>query len=221
MSETSESKTESVLGVDVSKWQGDIDWGKVKERAQFVFVRSAYGTYRDGQFQTNWAAAKAAGIARGAYLYYYPVVDPGQQARAVIEALDGDYGELPLVVDVEEPKAPRPWTDAMVSNLRWCLDILERFSRRRPIIYTAGWYWNAYLGEQPWASQYPLWLAWYPKVWTPDLRPTPPKHWVNAGYRFWQYSSTGPGGEYGAQSEYIDLDLFNGSLDELRSLGTE
>ena len=211
--------SEIVTGVDVSQWQGHIDWGKLSTKAKFAFIRSAYGTYCDRLIQTNWADAKVAGIARGAYLYYYPMVDPGQQARAVIEALSGDYGELPLVVDVEEPKVPCPWTDKMVADLKWCLDILEQFSGRKPLIYTGTWYWDAYLGSTAWANQYSLWVAQYRKDWTPAARPTLPKAWQDAdpakGYRFWQYSSTGTGPDYGAESVFIDLDVFNGSFDQL------
>jgi lysozyme len=204
---------ESVTGVDVSQWQGNIDWAKLSAKAKFVFMRCAYGTYPDRMIQTNWPAAKVAGLARGAYLYYYPSVDAGRQARAVIEALGGDYGELPLVVDIEEPNIPRPWPATMVADLKWCLDILERFSGRKPIIYTATWYWDPYLGDVAWAGEYSLWVAQYVKDWTPETRPSLPKAWQS--YSFWQYSSTGAGGDYGAESVNIDLDIFNGSFDQL------
>jgi lysozyme len=209
--------TEIVTGVDVSQWQGNIDWGKLSTKAKFVFIRSAYGTYPDRMVQTFWPAAKAAGIARGAYLYYYPTVDAGQQARAVIEALNGDYGELPLVVDVEEPKAPCPWTDQMVADLKWCLDILEQFSGHKPYIYTGTWYWDSYLSKAAWANNYNLWVAQYLKSWAPEARPTLPKPWqdLTRGYKFWQFSSTGAGGDYGAESPFIDLDVFNGSFEQL------
>jgi lysozyme len=211
--------SEVVTGVDISQWQGKIDWAILSAKAKFVFIRSAYGTYADRLIQTNWPAAKAAGIPRGAYLYYYPTVDAGQQARAMIEALGGDYGELPLVVDVEEPKVPCPWTDKMVADLKWCLDVLEQFSGRKTILYTGTWYWDAYLGSVPWANSYSLWVAQYRKDWSPEAHPTVPKAWQGAdpakGYSFWQYSSTGTGADYGAESVFIDLDVFNGTLDLL------
>jgi GH25 family lysozyme M1 (1,4-beta-N-acetylmuramidase) len=62
-------------------------------------------------------------------------------------------------------------------------------------------------------------VAQYRKDWTPAARPTLPKAWQDAdpakGYLFWQYSSTGTGPDYGAESVFIDLDVFNGSFDQL------
>lgn len=208
-----------IYGVDVSQWQGAINWATLHSKAEYAFIRAAYGTYSDKFIAANWPAAKAAGIPRGAYLYYYPTVDAGQQARAVIEALGGDYGELPLVVDVEEVKnVVKPWTNTMVLDLRWCLDVLEKFSGRKPIIYTGTWYWEPYIGKTDWATGYDLWVAQYQKDWTLDAKPVLPKDWQGAGYTFWQYSSTGSASVYGAASTYIDLDVFNGSREKLATL---
>ncbi len=84
-------------GIDVSHYQGTIDWQKVAQAGiRFVFVKATQGiTVVDPQFQTNWQEAKAAGLLRGAYHFFEPDDDPGQQAQNLLTALGGDPGEFP------------------------------------------------------------------------------------------------------------------------------
>src|SRR6188508_74828 len=61
-------------GIDVSKWQGTINWPAVKQGGvQFAFIRLSDGAnYKDPKFATNWAGAKSAGIIRGVYQFFRP-----------------------------------------------------------------------------------------------------------------------------------------------------
>ena len=128
-------------GIDVSMWQGAINWDKARTRINFAFIKASEGLSVDAQFKRNWVESKrVGGVRRGAYLFYRFSVDPGQQARVMINALAGDYGELPLVVDLEDTSVTGACSAAQLADLRWCLDILERFSGKRPVIYTARWW---------------------------------------------------------------------------------
>ena len=132
----------------------------------------------------------------------------------MINLLDGNYGELPLVVDVEEPKSG--WTPTMRDDLLRCLTILEKSSGCKPLIYTGTWFWNTYIHSVDWAKDYALWIAQYPKKWTETMAPILPTCWSD--YTFWQYSSTGHGADYGAASNSIDLDIFHGDSQAFSAL---
>ena len=196
-------------GFDVSKWQGAMDWAKARAKADFAFIKCSEGLYVDQQFARNWAEAKRVGIKRGAYMFYRFSVDPGQQARTMVQALAGDYGELPLVIDLEDIYVVGLCSTAQIADLRWCLDVLERFSGKRPIIYTAAWWCDPALGNAPWLSSYDLWVANYVAV--PTSTPILPMAWLYKGYKYWQWSNAGIGADYGAQSATIDLNIEAGA----------
>ena len=189
----------------------------------FIFIRAAYGTGVDTRFVANWAGARSAGLLRGAYLFYRPTDDgtPEQQAEAFVAALGGDLGELPLVVDVENERGVSlPPPAALAAGARACLSRVQLLSGRRPIVYTNK-LWQDHVGSPSWSHDYDLWLAAWPKVWTPDLRPSLPNGWSD--WRFWQYSGDGNGlgPQYGVESGAIDLDAFNGDEAALRAYAVQ
>src|SRR5262245_31098352 len=72
----------TVEGIDVSKWQGTVDWEAVRDDGiAFAFARAADGTSKDRTFATNWAGMEDAGIVRGAYQFFRPSQDPIKQAE--------------------------------------------------------------------------------------------------------------------------------------------
>src|SRR4051812_11230805 len=95
----------TTLGIDVSKWDGTVNWPRVKAAGvYFAFIRVSDGaSTRDAQFATNWAGAKAAGVIRGAYQFFRPTQSMTTQADMLISAV-GTYqaGDLPPVIDVED-----------------------------------------------------------------------------------------------------------------------
>ncbi len=198
-------------GIDVSVWQGIIDWGKAASKVQFAFIKASEGLFVDAQFKRNWAESKkVGGVRRGAYLFYRFSVDPGQQARVMIDALAGDYGELPLVVDLEDTSVTGACSASQLGDLRWCLDILERFSGKRPVIYTAKWWADPHLGAPAWLSAYDLWVANY--VTSPAIAPVMPAAWTPGAWKYFQWSNTGIGADYGVQSPTVDLDVAAGEI---------
>lgn len=195
----------TTAGIDVSYYQGDITWQRVRRAGvQFAFIRAYDGTdVFDVKFVANWSGAKQAGLLRGAYQFFRPELSALDQADALVRVLQTyGAGELPPVLDVETTGGlsladvgarARVWIDRVRSKLGV-----------EPIVYTnyGMWRWRpaTELGTQP------LWLAHY----TTEC-PSIPGPWVR--WAFWQYTDAGRvPGIAGA----VDLDVFDGSLDDLR-----
>ena len=92
-----------IQGIDVSYWQGDIDWQKVRDAGvQFAFIKATEGgDHIDPKFLDNWQAAKRAGVARGAYHFMYWCRPAHEQALWFMLNVPGDSDALPPVLDVE------------------------------------------------------------------------------------------------------------------------
>lgn len=93
-------------GIDVSKWQGAIDWKKVKASGvDFVIIRAGYGMNVDPRFYENYAGAKAAGLNVGAYWYSYALSRQASEIEAECckRTLAGKSFEMPIFYDIEEP----------------------------------------------------------------------------------------------------------------------
>lgn len=92
-------------GIDVSKWQGSIDWNKVKASgAKFVIIRAGIGRTIDPKFETNYKGATEAGLHVGAYWYSYALSTDQAKKEAAICArtLAGKSFTMPIYFDVEE-----------------------------------------------------------------------------------------------------------------------
>ena len=96
----------AVKGIDVSKWQGDIDFAKVKDSGvEFVIIRAGYGDgNKDTYFEQNYKNAKAAGLHIGAYWYSYADSTEAakKEAQAFADILSGKQLDYPVYFDIEE-----------------------------------------------------------------------------------------------------------------------
>ncbi len=196
----------TVKGVDVSVYQGVVDWPTVKaDGLDFAIARISDGMSLDTKFATNWPAMKSAGLVRGAYQFFEPADDPSAQAAIVVTAVgmlaDGD---LPVTADMEVTGGQSEATIA--AHLQtWALAV-EAGTGKAPMIYTALGFWNGSVGSTAFSAT-PLWVANW-GVTCPDL----PTAW--SGWSFWQYADDGTvGGITGA----VDEDEFNGSLADLEA----
>jgi lysozyme len=194
-------------GIDVSYYQGTIDWPAVAASGQsFAIARINHGDFMDPKFQENWDAIRSVGMIRGAYQFYEPTMDPAYQAQIVIDAVGPlGPGDLPVTLDAEVTGGAGP--AEIVSSMHAWIDLVEAGTGRKPLIYTGKYFWNDNVGSSDFAS-YPLWVAQY----GPDC-PDLPSAW--ADWAMWQYSSTGsvPG-----ISGDVDLDYFNGTYEQLVAL---
>lgn len=179
----------SVKGIDISKHQGVINWGKVAESGiEFAMIRVGYGSKKgtptlDTMFDANMSGAMSAGIAVGVYLYSYAIDEVGAKIEAdfVLDNI-GKYRDkivYPVAYDIEDTNQASLST-AMRAEL--CRAFCETIASGgyRPAIYTFyGWVKN---GQIPTAtiSKYDLWLA----HWTTKLTYT-------GDVAMWQYSDQG------------------------------
>lgn len=192
-------------GIDVSTYQGVIDWSKVAASGvKFAYIRAGDGMGTDAQFARNWAGAKAAGILRGAYTYYRARHDGAQQAQKMLAQLGSDPGELPPACDIETLD-DQPVATLLAGVQAW-LGAIKDATGRTPVIYS-GAFWHFNVGSAAFA-EYPLWTPDYSDPRCPGV----PKGWAN--WKIWQHTSSGvvPG-----ITGRVDMNYFNGSEAELRS----
>ncbi len=172
-------------GLDVSHWQGAIDWPNVVLAGKkFAFIKASEGTKTDVKFSENWTRARDAGIMRGAYCFFNSAVPVETQANYFIGLLKNDLGELPPVLDVESNQSGTSRA-SYTQALRLWLGLVEQALQRRPIIYTSASKWKELTDSPVWAKEYPLWVAHY----TQKTAPLLPPGWDH--YQFWQYTDKG------------------------------
>jgi GH25 family lysozyme M1 (1,4-beta-N-acetylmuramidase) len=190
-----------------------VDFVKMKTRADGVIIRAGQNKWIDPDFRTNWKAAKEAGILRGSYWFYDSRVEPETQARLWAEAMDGDFGELPMCLDFEESYGGayagyKKW-EGFVKNVR--KHVPEKADHL--MIYTGFYYWNEHTWNMPDAfkdffDDLPLWVARYKAT-----EPLVPALWDNA--MLWQFTDTGDvelgsGLDFGLERKGADLNWFMG-----------
>ena len=202
------SGSSTVEGIDVSYYQGAVDWPAVKRAGKvFAIARVSDGTrVRDTQFARNWRNMKAAGLVRGVYQFFRPAQDPTEQANLLIEQVRAAGGfeasDLPPVIDVESQDGVSAAT--LQARMHTWLQRVEAATGQRPIIYTAN-FMSSLVGNG--FTAYPLWVANYGAT-----CPLMPSNW--AQWKFWQYSSTG---RVAGISGNVDVNKWNGTLAQLQA----
>ncbi len=200
-------RNHAVHGVDVSRWQGDIDWSRLRTQgANFAYIKATDGgDHVDPMFRTNWKRAKEAGLKRGAYHFFYWCRTAGEQAEWFIRNVPRDPDALPPVIDVEwngESRCKkRPSPEKVREKMQVFMDMLERHYGKRPVIYTAPDFYEDNL--QGAFQAYPFWLR---SVAAHPSKVYPGRKWV-----FWQYS--GSGLSHGVKGR-IDLNVFRSTEEQ-------
>lgn len=187
----------NVKGCDVSQWQGNIDFNKVKASGiNFVILRAGYGQYtvqKDPTFEDNYKKAKAAGLNVGAYWYSYAgsEADALAEAKTCIEVIKGKKFEYPIYFDLEEQSQ-------FSRGKAFCSALVTAFCSE---LEKAGYFAGLYISRSPLqqyitaevANRYALWIAEYGS-----------KCNYNGTYGMWQYSSEG---KVSGISGNVDLDI--------------
>jgi len=199
----------TTYGIDVSRFQGDIDWNAVAgSGVKFAYIQISRSlTDLDAKFAYNWKRAKEVGLLRGAYQRFHPGQDVIGQANVFLDKL-GPYqvGDLPPMLDVEDADGlSGPQIAAAVKQ--W-MDYVEPRVGRKPLIYTGFYFWRDSVGGADF-SDHPLWIANYSAT-----CPLVPPAWTR--WAFHQYSSSAmiPG----ITANTVDVNKFNGTLDDLKAL---
>ena len=199
-----------VNGIDVSHNNANIDWKTVAaDGIAFAFTKATEGkNFQDPQFNANYAAMKANSIIRGAYHFFRPSADAKAQAENLLEMVHAlEAGDLPPALDVEVNDNQTP--SAIISGIQLWLDVVGAALKCKPIIYTSASFWNANLNGTAQFAEHPLWVAHY------TSKPQPNIPMGFSRYTIWQFSEQGV--VKGIKGN-VDLDRFNGSLDQLRTL---
>ncbi|WP_315926390.1 GH25 family lysozyme [Mesorhizobium sp. SP-1A] len=197
----------AVHGVDVSRWQGEIDWLKLRSQgANFAYIKATDGgDHLDPMFRKNWRGAADAGLKRGAYHFFYWCRTAGEQADWFIRNVPRVAGALPPVIDVEwngeSSCRRRPSRETVLEKMQVFMDKLERHYGQRPVIYTAPDFYRDNL-----EGAFPNHHFWLRSVAAHPSKIYPGRRWM-----FWQYS--GSGLSHGVSGK-IDLNVFHGSEDE-------
>lgn len=195
-----------VHGIDISKYQGDIDWSSLRGAGiSFVYMKATEGgDHVDERFPDYWSAAASHNIPRGAYHFFYFCRPAIEQARWFERNVPVDRGALPPVLDIEWNAASptcrlRPDPATVRREMQVFMDEIERHFGKRPIIYTTPDFFRANL-----AGAFPGHEFWLRSVaGHPSEVYSGGHHW-----RFWQYTGTGivPGVD-----GRTDINAFGGS----------
>ena len=156
----------ALKGIDVSEWQGTIDWRKVaKDGVQFAVIHAGYGrelSQKDKCFERNYAGARAAGIKVGAFWYSYAnsVARAEQEARTCLKVLDGKHLDLPVFFDQEyEPGILKLSTKTRTDIVLKFLETVKGAGRPCGLYSSTDFITTKLQANR--LTAYPLWIAEY------------------------------------------------------------
>ncbi len=191
----------NIKGIDVSTFQGKIDFTKVKKSdVKFVILRAGYGklsSQADARFETNYKNAKECGLDVGAYWYSYAQSEneAKKEAEACIKVINGKKFEYPIFFDLEE-------SNQLKRGKTFCSNLVKSFCF---VLENAGYFAGLYISRSPLqtnidlktAQRYALWIAEYNS-----------KCNYEGSYGMWQYSSEGKidgiSGDVDLDYSYVD-----------------
>ena len=194
-----------VFGIDVSNYQGDINWNELEaQNVSFAFIKATEGSgHTDESVRRNLERAASTGIKVSAY-HFFSFDSAGEtQADNFISSVDRSEIDMPPVVDIEyyaDKRKHKPSKEDTEKILRPLLDRLEDYYGVKPIIYTTLPVYYRYVKES--FSDYPLWIRCVNCE--PDI----------LQWKFWQYSDKGRLTGYNGEEEHIDLNVYNGSFED-------
>jgi lysozyme len=199
----------AIHGIDVSKYQGDIDWSAVKASGvQFVWIKATEGgDHADEKFTANWTGAKMAGVPHGAYHFVYWCRPPNEEVSWFEQNVPVEDDALPPVLDVEATPTSQTChrhleRESAIADMRVMLEEMERHYHRRPVIYTSVDFFEAILSDGAF-SDYPIWVR--------STKHHPAVRYGSRKWNFWQYQSDGatPG-----IIGHVDQNAFYGNYDQ-------
>lgn len=195
-----------IRGIDVSHYQGEIDWQVIADNPiEFAFIKATEGSsHVDPKFQYNWEQAQQTDLYVGAY-HFFSFDSPAEtQLENFTRQVTAFDGMLPPTVDFEfyaDKKVNPPDAEPLREQLQIFLDGLEEYYHLRPVIYATEDTWELYLNG--YFDEYPLWI-----------RNVVSEPAIDGTSTFWQYSNRGRLKGYSGEEKYIDLNVFKGSEKE-------
>ena len=201
-----------VKGVDVSSYQGDIDWQVLSKDIDFAYIKATEGSSSfDSRFEYNWQQAQKTGIRTGAYHFFSFDSSGKTQAENFISTVEAVPDMLPPVIDIEfyaDKQNHPPNREDVNAQLDILISQLEKHYGTRPVIYSTGAAYQIYLSGG--YMDYDIWIRdIFREPSLPDGR-----KWT-----FWQYSEKGQLEGYSGDEHFIDLNVFCGSEEDFRRYG--
>lgn len=201
-----------VKGVDVSSYQGDIDWQQLAtNKIDFAYIKATEGSsFVDPKFQENWQKASTTNLRIGAY-HFFSFESSGQsQAENFIRTVPKSNFSLPPVVDVEFYRGldtELPAVSEVRSQLASFIRLVENYYGKKVIIYALYDSYAMYIQDNFLHND--IWIR--DTLFNPNIDQS--HHWL-----FWQYTAKGKLTGYQGQEEFIDLNVFSGSEKEFMNL---
>jgi len=198
----------AVHGTDVARFQKTIDWPEAQRNGiEFVWMKATEGGDRvDPFFEQNWRDAGRAGVARGAYHFYYWCRPAIEQAEWFIRNVPRTPGALPPVLDMEwTPFSPtctiRHPADHIRAEAKIFLDAVEAHYGTRPLIYSTPDFFE----------RNQMYLLPDTEFWLRSTAGHPSRTYPGHDWTIWQYTGTGLAPGFFSE---VDLNVFNGSRAE-------
>jgi GH25 family lysozyme M1 (1,4-beta-N-acetylmuramidase) len=206
----SSAATARLRGIDISHWQGSIDWRRVADDGiSFAIAKASQGTgFVDDRYAANRAGARSAGVTFGAYHFADPdprAGDARAEADHFLEVADPRPGELIPTLDIERngglsPAALRTWVRTWLERVRARLGV-------RPMIYTGPYFWETSMGGTSLFADLGYDVLWVAH-WTDGSPTVPGGNWGGHGWTFWQYTDCE---RVAGIAGCVDGDRFNGT----------
>lgn len=194
-----------IKGIDISHHQGNINWKDVSKnkKYKFVFIKATEGNdFRDKLFLKNWKESKDNNMLHGAYHFFTTGSSGLEQAQNFISVVPKENGTLPPVIDIEVGGLSK---DVFQKELKSYINSIEEYYGQKPILYVMYPLYEAYIKGD--FEDYPIWIRDIIKY--PTLKDE--REWT-----FWQYGNRG---HVKGINTYVDLNCFNGTLEELKRIG--
>jgi len=210
-----------VVGVDISSWQGVMDWGKAKTKIHFAFLRAGVGnSTADPTFVFNRSECIKKDLVWSMYWFLKPDKNPFTTAdNFAAMAKDVQYRKIPVWADIE--------TNGGLDKSAlagWMTKFYKRFISQAPEI-NLGWYTSpGFANANFWGTEFQDIIKWgelWDANWTSANEPEIPWCWSKIKnpktYLFWQWTSKGNGSEYGASSPSIDLNRYHYTIGDFNA----
>lgn len=202
-----------VRGVDVSAYQGEIDWSVLASQdIDFAFIKATEGSsFTDKRFGFNYTEAVKTDLRVGAYHFFSFESGGDTQAAHFINTVPKTENMLPPVIDLEfygNFSAENVKSDKIVNELDKMIAALYSHYGMHPIIYTAEEEYSLFIEGR--YENNPIWIRGvYSKPVISDSRK----------WSFWQYANRAHLDGYNGDERFIDMNVFNGSFEEFKSFG--
>lgn len=200
-----DNSSNDLKGIDVSHYQGTVDWEQVSDTYHFAFIKATESSYYlDPAFIKNIESVNRTNMAVGAYHFFSPEKDAVDQARHFLDTTLGYEFSLPPVLDVEV--APNGDTESFQNAIEEWINLVKESTGCTPILYSNKNFWSQYLQDR--FAEYPIWISDYTRD---DNRVT------TIPWSFWQFTDSG---NVEGVSGPVDESRYRGNETTLKKLGS-